>query len=330
MLKITFYNVGQGDTILIEWDNKEKKSIGIIDCNKINDSNRIIDYLSVNSITSIEFIILSHFHYDHFSGMSDIFKFCFENNIKIKYFLHTFAPQVLDIYNQIFTSKKVERESELFFKYFEQLDKKIINNIPVHCYTASIPLSDDIFISFFAPDGKTYTDIAKQISRRRNKLTSTYEDINKLSTITCIQNQNSCILLTSDAVKKSFKKIKGKIKKEILIAQAPHHGSFSNIYIEFWTKLNLKVNCPAVFSVGYEPKDKLPHKETVEFFDKNGFDIYSTNCVYGISEYFENASNSDFTRSLCLDHVSKIKKNVHSKPSVSSKFEGDISSSFFK
>jgi len=325
-LKIKFYNVGQGDTVLLEWNDGKEKKIGILDCNKVNNRNRIIEYLSVNSISSIEFIILSHFHYDHFSGMSDVFKFCIENDIHIKYFLHTFASQLLDLYNRVFTSKKFETEAQLFFKYFDELYDKIDQEIIVTYKTSAINLTDDIILTFHAPDGKAYHSIARQISRLRNDLTTSLPDINILSTIICIQNtrNNQSVLLTSDAVKKSFKKIRTIFNSEMLLVQAPHHGSNKNIDNPFWENLTKKQNCSVIFSVGDEPKDKLPDLETIKFFDQNNYEIRSTNCVYGISDYFGINQHVNYKPPYhSLNHFSKLKRIVYTQSSLNSNLSGD-------
>lgn len=325
---VNFKNVGQGDSIIIEWDNEGKNNIGIIDCNLYDNKNPVLEYLSQKSITEIEFVILSHFHFDHFSGMPDLFKFCIEKNIKIKWFLHTLADYVLQIYNKIFTSKKIEKASIDFFHYLERLDKNIINDLAVNLYTAPIQLSNAISMSFLAPSEKTGRNIAKQINRKVNTKKFTYFDINKLSTITYINNNDSGILLTSDAVKDSFKYLQKKINKEIVLVQVPHHGSLLNIKHEFWNKLDKKGKCPAVFSVGYEPKDKLPNKETVELFDKLDFDVHSTNSVFGINEYFNRNSSttnnlSNITKTKYLNHFSKKRKIIYRYPINNSKYEGD-------
>ena len=136
MLNITFYNVGQGDAILIDWQYQDSRKVGIIDCNKFKGSNKIVEFLNKNSVHSIEFIVLSHFHYDHFSGMSEIFNYCSENKIKINYFISTIAPHVLNIYDKIFYSKKEEDEIDKFMQSLALLD--INHVIPVNCYTEEI------------------------------------------------------------------------------------------------------------------------------------------------------------------------------------------------
>lgn len=328
---VTFKNVGQGDSILIEWENEGKNNIGIIDCNLYDNKNPILDYLSQNSITEIEFIILSHFHYDHFSGMPDLFKYCIEKKIKINWFLHTLAEHVLQIYDKIFTSKKIEKAVKDFFYFYELLDKNISNDLSVNFHTAPFRLADKISMLFLGPSEKTGKNIATQINRKVNTKEFFYADINKFSTITYIQNNDCSILITSDSVKGCYRNLHKFINKEITLIQAPHHGSFANIYPNFWNALVKKDKCPVVFSVGYEPKDKLPNKETVEFFEKLGFDVFSTNSTFGISEYFNlNISLNHLSniKTQYLNHFSKKINTIYQSPISNPKYEGDQKFSF--
>jgi len=303
LIRVSFKNVGQGDSIILEWSTNNKKSIGIIDSNIHEGNNPILEYLKENPTPVIDFIILSHFHYDHFSGMPDLFKYCLDKDIKINKFIHTFASHVLDIYNRIFTTKKEETASKSFFKYFDLLAENNIEDlILADCYTAPIQLTESEYLSFLAPTGKTYHQIAKNISRKNTGIIISHPDVNKLSTITCIQNEKKFILLTSDAERKSFKFINKKVSKQLTAIQVPHHGSYNSINPNFWKSVKRINDCPAILSVGDEPKDKLPDRQTIEFIDKEGYNIYSTNLVYGLCDYFQlSTSTTSNAKTTCLN-----------------------------
>ncbi|MBN2745260.1 MAG: MBL fold metallo-hydrolase [Bacteroidales bacterium] len=321
MLEVNIYNVGQGDAILLQWKVDSELRVGIIDCNKFVDSNKIKEFLIDNSIKTIDFIVLTHFHYDHYSGFSEIFKCCIDNKIKIKYFLHTFSSQILDLYDQIFCSKKEESEIDKFFEYFDSSDLDVEEISMVDYFTSDIKLSNDIAMSFHAPSGKTYHDIAGKIHNKKTGISATRADINKLSTIIRITKGNDCILFTSDAEKKSFSKIRSRIKQRVVLSQIPHHGSAGNVDENFWEQLSFDGNSPAFVSVGDEPKDKLPKKETIKFFDDLGFRIYSTNPVYGISEYFNIEAFKGISSS--LDIFSEKKADIYAQGDNSDRFSGD-------
>lgn len=327
MITIDFKNVGQGDSIIIEWEKNNKKLIGIIDCNNSDGGNPVLNYLLQNSITEIEFIVLSHFHYDHFSGMADIFEYCIQRKIKTKYFYHSLAPFIGEIYDRIFKSQKLKKGAERFINTLDVFRDLVVDCIPINCHLEKLNLTNDISLSFLAPKGKTYDIMAKQLKRKVNKITTTNADINKLASIICIEKNNECVILTSDAVKKSFRKITNKINNEVILVQAPHHGSINSIFPKFWTTIRKKTKCLSVFSVGYEVKDKLPDIETVKFFDINNFDIFSTNCVFGISDYFKQPQNITFNpKTICLNNFSvsrKVNYYNHNNNVFNKKYSGD-------
>lgn len=321
MIKIIFQNVGQGDSIIIEWEIKEEKFIGIIDCNIYNDKNPVLEYLQQNQIFQIEFILLSHLHYDHFSGMADVFEHCIKNKIRTKYFFHTNASFLGEIYNRIFTSQKLQKGVLSFVKKFESYDKFIDEIIQVNCHLKEFNLTDNIKMKFLAPKGRIYEIMSKQLARKINKITTSNLDINKIATITCIQNDKESILLTSDAALASFHKISDRIDRELVTVQVPHHGSFKNIYPKFWYSIRKQKQCPSVLSVGNEPKDKLPDIKSVEFFHINDFDVQSTNCVYGINDFFKVKTTQISPKSICLDNFSRLRKSDNND--INDKFNGD-------
>lgn len=125
-------------------------------------------------------------------------------------------------------------------------------------------------------------------------------------------------------MKKIFVRLRNSINSEIVLVQVPHHGSIGNVDEAFWKGLKKVENCPAIFSVGDEPKDKLPNRETVEFFDQNKYEVQSTNLVYGLSTYFEKptASVTGASKSQLLDTFSKLRKTTVLRP-VTDKYNGD-------
>ena len=88
-MKITFKNVGQGDSIILEWNGAEGRHIGIVDCHRYEGTNPVVQHLIDNELESIKFLILSHPHYDHYSGLLELLDFCEQQNIVIERFAHT-------------------------------------------------------------------------------------------------------------------------------------------------------------------------------------------------------------------------------------------------
>ena len=321
MITLHFKNVGQGDSIIVEWTDNKIKKVGLIDCHTYQSRNPTLEYLKDYKIEELEFIILSHFHYDHFSGMADLFEYCCTKKINLKYFYHTMAPLLTEIYNRINTTKKIESAVTRFVDSYKKFDKFVGEHIPVSNQIKSLLLFDNTYLSFLGPLGSIYHIMANQLSRKVNKIVTTPADINRLSTIILIENETNCILLTADSVKGSFKRIS--ISKELVLVQVPHHGSWLSIDPKFWSGPKKVNQCPAIFSVGDEPKDKLPNEETVKFFDKHDYDVQSTNAVYGINTYFNSNSISikKTNSSKALDTFSRLIKTRNLQ--AQSKYSGD-------
>ena len=84
-----------------------------------------------------------------------------------------------------------------------------------------------------------------------------------------------------------------------------------------------------MFSVGYSLKDKLPNKETVEFFDKSGFNVLSTNNVFGIGQYFNTVNQiKNNPKSSLLNSFSSLKQ-VNNKNTMNKRFNGEKKFQFF-
>ena len=83
MLKLTFKNVEQGDSIILEWEDDGISRIGLIDCKNAFRTNPTINFIKALNLTKIDFILLTHPHQDHFSGFSELLDYCIQNNIEI-------------------------------------------------------------------------------------------------------------------------------------------------------------------------------------------------------------------------------------------------------
>ncbi|HEV8506975.1 MAG TPA: hypothetical protein VGQ53_16305 [Chitinophagaceae bacterium] len=89
-MKITFKDVGQGDSILLEWvDVAGVRKVGIIDCKLKGKANPVIRHIDQNKYEQIEFIILSHPHEDHYSGLLQLLEYVERTGKRISRMCHT-------------------------------------------------------------------------------------------------------------------------------------------------------------------------------------------------------------------------------------------------
>lgn len=290
MPKVSFKDVGQGDTIIIEWVDQDQSKIGIIDSHIYKFRNPVLEFLKANSYKKIDFYLLTHGHYDHFSGICDVLDYCFQKGIEIDTFYHTLSGIIVKIFafdHSTIKAKAAERLIETLEKYSDGKYKIILKKLRIDCERQNIRLTDDIDIDILSPNDKDYFGLERMIGNYIGKRTITKPDANSVSTILKIQKSDEYILLTSDVLKSRIARVERLlIKSKLIIGQVPHHGSEHNHRKPFWEKVNRKNDCIAVFSTGDNPADKLPDNVTVKDIHELSYKIHSTNQVNGICSVF--------------------------------------------
>lgn len=288
MLKITFLNVGQGDSIIFEWNDNEENKIGIIDSNVFNSSNPSLEYLKLKNTNTIDFVILSHPHTDHFSGLKEILEHCEKNDIKIKNFLFTSFQTIHYIKSAVNDTGSKSELKQLLKKVNELYDNKLIENITfVILGKNDIRLTDDILIKIISPSEYEYTKYTQQtgiFTVNDDEDPTNNPNANLLSTVLKVYSLRFhwYVILTSDVMKKTLENLWIKHQNLILgnlyLGQCPHHGSKNNLENMFWKTRTRISQTPIVFSVGVNSFGH-PSQHVVDFYRKNDFKIYSTNQI---------------------------------------------------
>ena len=274
MVKVVFKNVGQGDSIILEWKSKGKSKTAIVDCNLHEGTNPVLEHIIANDIDEIEFIILSHPHLDHFSGFVGLLNYCRSNNILINRFLHTalITPDYLKT-----ASRSIEGDkqlSKLFTLLKEMRDKGELN---VHAIDDNphlkIPLGEEFNMEILAPSAIEVDKYIKGVSYPFDEEESTGNpNANWLATVLKIYNDEVSCILTSDVESSVLSRIgKRKGNDKILLAQVPHHGSKGNLNKTFWQMRKRHSITPVVISVG-ENGYRHPSSDVISFF--NGLPNY--------------------------------------------------------
>lgn len=317
-MKITFKNVGQGDSILLEWQKKDAPftHLGIIDCKKHDSGNPVLEHIIESGTREIEFIILSHPHFDHYSGMLDVLNHCESKNIRIHFFGFSLGDSQL--YFKLFN--KSEEAAKLLTSILKKVQalKKTgrIDRLRRIAERWDYPLNEDFSIRCLAPAGEEeflFVEKVKIFNEKSNEYSSS-QAANLLSTIFLIESKSkdSGVILTSDSCFETFERIReknmGDFKKfKLLLCQIPHHGAIENHQMEFWSKLDYEINCPAIVSAGQHKRYSHPSKEVVRDFHDHSFKIHSTNFVNGMQDFFsEKADNV----SLKLGMASEVFENL--------------------
>ncbi|GAA5522330.1 hypothetical protein LQ318_11320 [Aliifodinibius salicampi] len=287
-MRIIFKNVGQGDSIILEWqDQKEEKKIGIVDCKKDSSFNPVLDHIKTSNTSSISFMILSHPHYDHFSGFRELLDYCESNKITIERFLLTCYQDVVYLKSALKSPRSLNELGKLLAKVKEfRWNKNIIKHLTyLDSDTKILHLNDEITLETLSPS----TDELEFFANKKFSASEENQDSqpfgNWLSTILKLKGDDWLVLLTSDAEQSAIKRVgheheNDKLASNLILCQAPHHGSLKNHSSEFWRKLK-KREPKVAFSVGKNSYNH-PNKKVIKKFQDYSYEVFATNRVGGL------------------------------------------------
>ena len=133
-LQVHFIDVGQGDSILIQVNNKNL----LIDSGPNKSEDKLKKYLKKLNISKFDYIIATHPHADHIGNMSYII-----NNFDV---LNFYAP-------------KVENSTKAFETMVESLIRKDLKIKVLKANIKSIDLGKNIVVDVFSPLSNSYEDL---------------------------------------------------------------------------------------------------------------------------------------------------------------------------
>lgn len=133
-ISVHYIDVGQGDSILIQVNNKNL----LIDAGPKSDKNKLLKYLSSLNIDKFDYVIATHPHEDHIGNMADII-----NNYNISVF---YAP-------------KAESTTKTFEKMIEALKSKSLKINVLKRGTDSIDLGENTKVTVFSPTKDSYENL---------------------------------------------------------------------------------------------------------------------------------------------------------------------------
>ncbi|GAA0816535.1 ComEC/Rec2 family competence protein [Clostridium tertium] len=130
-LQVHFIDVGQGDSILVQVNNKNL----LIDSGPNKSEDKLKKYLKELNISKFDYIIATHPHEDHIGNMSYII-----NNFDV---LNFYAP-------------KVENSTKAFETMVESLIRKDLKIKVLKANIKSINLGKNIVVNVFSPLSNSY------------------------------------------------------------------------------------------------------------------------------------------------------------------------------
>jgi competence protein ComEC len=132
-LLVHYIDVGQGDSILIQINNKNM----LIDSGPEASSEKLIKYLKAQNVKKIDFMIATHPHEDHIGNLDEVLK-----NFKVA---EVYAP-------------KKTTNSEAFENFINSLKKEKLK-INIAKSDISLDLGDNIYLNMLGPVNTYYEDI---------------------------------------------------------------------------------------------------------------------------------------------------------------------------
>lgn len=134
IIKVHFINVGQGDSILVQVNNKNL----IIDSGPKDNKNNLLKYLNDLNIDKFDYIIATHPHEDHIGNMAYLI-----NNYKV---LNFYAP-------------KVSSTTSSFETMIEALVRKNLKINILKANVDTINLGENTLVEIFSPSLEAYENL---------------------------------------------------------------------------------------------------------------------------------------------------------------------------
>lgn len=291
-MTVHFLNVGQGDSIVLQWDGPNGKCVGVVDCCVHQGKNKVLDFLKNNSVREIEFLVISHPHFDHFSGTRQVLEHCESNKIVIKHCLHTSQQNPTYMRSACASTMAKQELARLFatiLRLYTSNPRIIKGQGYVSDYTHSFHLNAHWSMQFLAPSS---AEFIKYLSKTFAKGLDVGEHSNPhgnwLSTLIKIQGPDRYALLTSDLESEVLSRLgtdydqgrNSHFNGDLVLAQVPHHGSDSNHSSQFWKN---RLPKHVVISVGQPNKYNHPGALVLKRFAKLNAKIECTNDKASVS-----------------------------------------------
>jgi len=244
-LRLTFIDVGQGDSILVEFPKGKKMLIdggGLYDDRFDIGKNVIAPFLWKKKIRRIDNLVLTHPDPDHLKGLIFI-----ASQFSVGQFWDNGFQTESDFYLQL---KKILAEKNIQAQSLsERTPAQIINGVET---------------SFLNPP-------AWEPAQRNVQSLS---NLNNSSLVMRLRFKNVSILLTGDIQKEAEGRM---LRKDDLlrsnILKIPHHGSSSSSSSAFLERVKPTY---AILSVGERNIGRLPHPEVLKRYSQLGIEVYRT------------------------------------------------------
>ncbi len=247
---VVYLNAGQGDATIVRLPNGK---VMVIDCNIDNSPENIVEYLKKAGIKRIDYLVITHPHYDHMSGMKEI-----ADNFEVG-----------EVWTTRFRRKKESETPESYEKYkksyldgLKKLHKKGTKIRIPSAKNEPVIKEGKLEIKILGP---SYSSQGKN------------EDIHEESMALQIKFGKTSLVFTGDTTNKGLDRIRKYYNiKNTTVWHASHHGSREGANEEALKEANPKYT---IIPVGRGNYHGHPHEEAKRVYSK-----YTQRKVYRTDE----------------------------------------------
>lgn len=323
MLRVHIFDVGHGDSILLEFPGG---AWGVVDCKDNNPPTQpssLLRFLRERNVRRLAFVCLTHPHGDHFSGLPQVLEEFGENVDEIWSFRldSQHWRKFLTINKNAATTISKRREFEQLRTIFEHLARRLKKN-EVRLLDANqhLPTIGEVQLDCLAPHPKELSSYQTSLARWSEHPEEYRGDENRLSVVLRLKYGENTVLLGSDATSSSWMDLTkqsvktGESIRSILV-KVSHHGSTQGFFKGAWETITTPGMTHGAISAGVQYG--LPHRSVITSLRELGVRLHCTNyapsCIktdeLDLSK-FEGLSQADRLQLFMLDQSLNTKRRT--------------------
>lgn len=233
-LNISVLDIGKADSIVLKINDKNL----LIDTGESDNAKDILNFLSKNKISTLDYMIITHFDKDHVGGASTIL-----DNINVKNIIQP----------------SYEKDSKTYNSYIKSLNE---NNIKPNMLTKTMSFNlYNAELTIYPPNKTEYK-----------------ESDNDFSLVVSVKHGNNSFLFTGDAEKERLNELINQGNLNHTFLKIPHHGKYNSNSEKFISAVNPKyavITCSNKNPADKRIIDILNKNNIKTFLTQNG-NVYCT------------------------------------------------------